>query len=253
MSDNTGSKTARVPISAFFGSQRTPIPRSDVLTWEMQRARKTLKKFGQPLRTDDLSALRRAVVDMKLAMGRPEIERRLARELAWSDRVTGALARASGKRRRLSQIELFAPGFAADHLPAWYLAHAEADDEAVFLAACPDHHLFRTTHEGGQEVWETTGGSPLASRFFVTIGDTDDLVTPADPTYPVQLAGAARLADGTLIGGIRHQFRDEPGGLRTILTVEFPWLIGPIGPRAHRWHLACEFSTWIESAGAELG
>jgi hypothetical protein len=65
------------------------------------------------------------------------------------------------------------------------------------------------------------------------------------------LAGVARLADGTLLGGIRHQFRDEADGMRVRLTVEFPWLMGPYGPAAHRWHLAAEFSQWIETAAAE--
>lgn len=154
--------------------------------------------------------------------------------------------------RRLCQVALVAPGCAADRLPAWYMERAEAYDEPAFLAACPDHHLFRPTPDGRQEVWETTGGSPIASRFFFTLDDTDALVTPADPAYPVQMAGAARLADGTLIGGIRHQFRHEDDGLRARLTVEFPWLIGPVAPAAHRWHLACEFSQWIEAAAADL-
>jgi hypothetical protein len=60
------------------------------------------------------------------------------------------------------------------------------------------------------------------------------------------------LDDGTLIGGIRHQFRDEGDGVRALLTVELPWLIGPIAPAAHRWHLACEFSTWLEAAAADV-
>jgi hypothetical protein len=100
-------------------------------------------------------------------------------------------------------------------------------------------------------VWETTGGSPIASRFFFALGDTDGLVTPADSTYPVQMAGTARLGDGTLIGGIRHQFRDDGDGVRALLTAELPWLIGPIAPAADRWHLACEFSAWLEAAAAD--
>jgi len=204
-----------------------------------------------PVPAGDVEARRAAVVAAKLALGRAEVECRLAREVRWSDRATAAAARASGTRRRLSQIELVASGCAAERLPAWYVARAEVDDEAVMLAACPDHHLFRPTPDGRQEVWETTGGSPVASRFFFTLDDTDALLTSADPAFPVQMAGAARLADGTLIGGIRHQFRDEDDGLRARLTVEFPWLVGPIGPAVHRWHLACEFSQWIEAAAAD--
>jgi hypothetical protein len=240
---------ARLPITAYIGAKT--FTRSEVLAWEGRRATKALKRLGVPMPGGDVDERCAAIVAAKLDLGREETERRLAREVAWSDRVTAILARRSGARRRLSQIELVAPGCTAEQLPAWYEKHARADDEAVMLAACPDHHLFRPAEGGSQEVWETTGGSPICSRFFITIDDSGGLITPADPNFPVQLAGVARLANGTPIGGIRHQFRDEADGLRVRLTVEFPWLMGPIGPAAHRWHLACEFSQWIEAAAAE--
>lgn len=90
----------------------------------------------------------------------------------------------------------------------------------------------------------------MTSRFFIALDSAEGLITPPDPSYPIQMAGCARLADGTLIGGIRHQFRDEPEGARILLTVEFPWLMGPYGPAAHRWHLASEFANWVQAASA---
>ena len=192
-------------------------------------------------------ARRAALIEAKLDRGRRWAEDRFARQVRWSDRLVGALARASVRRRRC-EVELFVPSATAEGFPAWYEARAVSNDDHAMLVACPDHHLFRPTEDGRQEVWETTGGSPLASRFFFTIGDTEALVTSPDRSYPIQLAGAAQLVDGTLIGGIRHQFRDEPGGVRALLTVEFPWLIGPAAPALHRWHLACEFSLWLEAS-----
>ena len=237
-------------IQAWFGTR--PISRAEVLAWEAKRATKGLRKLGAPVPDGDVRVLRQAMLDAKTSLGRAAIEQRLAREVRLSDRITGLIARASGRHRRVSQVELLVPGAKADQLAAWYVAKAEADDEAAFLGACPDHHLFRPIETPpGQEVWETTGGSPIASRFFFELDVTEGLVTPADPTYPVQWVGRACLANGTVIGGIRHQFRDDADGARALLTVEFPWLIGPIGPAAHRWHLACEFSAWIEAA-AEL-
>ncbi len=242
----TPPSTARLPITAYIGGKA--FTRSEVLAWEARRAAKGLKRLGVPMPVGDVEERRAALVAAKLTLGRAETERRLAREVAWSDRATGILARRSGARRRLSVTELVASGCTAEQLPAWYEQHAREDDEAGMLAACPDHHLFRPVEDGSQEVWETTGGSPICSRFFIKIGDTQGLVTPIDPSFPIQLAGAARLADGTLLGGIRHQFRDEADGMRVRLTVEFPWLIGPYGPAAHRWHLAAEFSQWLETA-----
>ena len=49
---------------------------------------------------------------------------------------------------------------------------------------------------------------------------------------------------------IRHQFCDEPDGFTARLTGEFPAATPPNLIRAHRWHLACEFSNWIEAASS---
>src|SRR6201997_3675893 len=92
--------TARLPITAYIGTKR--FTRSEVAAWEARRAAKALKKLGVPVPAGDVEERRAAVVAAKLALGREEIERRLAREVAWSDRVTGILARRSGTRRRLS-------------------------------------------------------------------------------------------------------------------------------------------------------
>lgn len=118
------------------------------------------------------------------------------------------------------------------------------------IAAHPDHFLIDTAADGRQEVVETTGGSPLATRFLVDYGDTSPLTTPSDPAFPVEAAGVARMDSGLAIGGVRHEFRDEPGGFHARLCVEFPALTAPHMIAQHRWHLACEFSNWIEFAFA---
>jgi hypothetical protein len=233
-------------VQTHFGA--TAVPRDAVLAWEAKRTRVQLRKLGAST-SGDLDTLRTALAAQKQRLGRTAIEQRLARQIAISDLVTRLVARASRGRRRLCQVELFVPGARADDLITWYEAKLTADDEAAFLSACPDHHLFRPiTEPHGQEVWETPGGLPIACRFLFELDTTDGVRTPVDPSYPVQLTGIARIADGTAIGAIRHQFRDEPGGARALLTVEFPYLIGPIVPSAHRWHLACEFANWIEAA-----
>jgi len=251
MNEPYQSGIPRQPITVRLGGQTRVLARSEILAWEVRQARKELRRLGATPPKDDIDALRAAVVVAKRFLGREEIQRRLATQIKWSDRLVRAIAWASGRHRRLCQVELFMPHGSATALPTWYFDRAAADDEAAFLLACPDHHLFRLTADGRQEVWETTGGSPLASRFFFTMEDVADLVTSADPSYPVQMAGAARLADGTLIGGIRHQFRDEPGGMRALLTVEYPWLMGPVAVAMHRWHVACEFSVWAEAANRQ--
>jgi hypothetical protein len=54
-------------------------------------------------------------------------------------------------------------------------------------------------------------------------------------------------------GAIRHQFRDHGDGFSARLTIEFPALTPGRIVRTHRWHLACEFSNWIEAANAPAG
>lgn len=236
-------------IDTWFDGK--PVSRDDVRAWETRRVQRNLRKFGARGAEGGLAQLRQTLTEAKLDLGRTKIESLLAREVRISDRVTSLLARGSRSRRRLSRVELFAPGVRADELPTWYADRNDADDERAFLSATPDHHLFRPSVDPkGQEVWETTGGSPLTSRFFIELDCVEGLVTPPDPAYPVQMAGCARLANGTVLGGVRHQFRDENGGARILLTVEFPWLMGSYGPAAHRWHLASEFANWLEAASA---
>jgi hypothetical protein len=75
-------------------------------------------------------------------------------------------------------------------------------------------------------------------------------VTPRDHAFPVEASGVARTGGELAIGGVRHKFRDEADGFRARLCVEFPWLTAPYLIAQHRWHLACEFSNWIEAAFA---
>ena len=154
--------------------------------------------------------------------------------------------------RRLCTVELRGTGGSAEAMPAFYKAAMDAGDEAPLLAAAPDHWILRKRDDGIQQVIETTGGSPLASRIFLDENEVGPIDTPADPTFPVQWVafGRARL-DGPPSGALRHQFRDEPGGGFTArLTIEFPRVTPARFVDAHRWHLACEFSNWIEAASA---
>jgi hypothetical protein len=159
--------------------------------------------------------------------------------------------------RRLCTVELRGSGGSAEAMPAFYKAAMDSGEEAPLLAAAPDHWVLRKRDDGIQQVIETTGGSPLASRIFLDESEVGPISTPADPTFPVQWVafGRARL-DGPPAGALRHQFRDEPGGGFTArLTIEFPRVTPGRFVRAHRWHLACEFSNWIEAASsaARLG
>ncbi len=83
---------------------------------------------------------------------------------------------------------------------------------------------------------------------MVDYDDTGTLVAQPSPIFPHQVAGVARLEDGLAIGGVRHQFRKDGDGFRALLTVEFPARVPGNMIAQHCWHLAVEFSNWIETA-----
>lgn len=237
------SRSAEI-VAEIGGNQ---VERDRVLAWEDRRIDAAAKKLGvaAPER-GDIGNRREALLRTKLELGSDEIRTRLARDSRWADRVARAQARVSRRRRR-SVAELRVPAGSAADFVAWFDSATNAVDPAAMLRACPDH--FDTGFgTRGQEVLETTGSSPLAALFFIDYADVSSLVTPPDASFPHQIAGVARALDGTAIGGVRHQFRDTEAGFHARLTVEFPLPILPAMVAGHRWHLACEFSNWIEAA-----
>ena len=230
------------PIQTHFAGR--PVTREAFLAWENHCIDAASKRLGTHVPDGAVHLRRETFLEQKLDLGATEIARRLRRDTEWSDRIALIQAKMSA-RRRLSTIDLVAPTGTAEEVEEFF--SAAATDEAAMLRACPDHYAIRMGPDG-QEVLETTGGSPLAARFVIDYDDVSSLVTPPDPAWPVQVAGVARAAEGTAIGGVRHQFRTTKQGFEARLTVEFPLPTLPTMVRGHRWHLACEFSNWIEAA-----
>lgn len=239
-------------ITADIGGQK--VTRDEVLAWERRRASKVCEKLGVSAPPDDVVALRGALVARKLELGHGALEELLARELRWSARAGRVVAGLSRGRRRLCTVELTGTGGSGEAMPQHYRRAMETGDEAALLAACPDHYILRAGADALQQVIETPGGSPLAARIFLADSANGTATTRADPAFPVQwVADGCTSATGPATGAIRHQFRDEPSGFRARLTVEFPAATPPHVVRAHRWHLACEFSNWIEAANGLAG
>jgi hypothetical protein len=200
---------------------------------------------------DDFVAQREALVARKLELGHDALERLLARELRWSEQAGRLIAGLSRGRRRLCTVVLKGVEGSGEAMPRFYQRAMESGDEAALLVACPDHYILYASADGVETVVETTGGSPLAARIFLDDSDTSTVTTDADPTFPVQWVAVGRSGRaGSPAGAIRHQFRDEPNGFKAHLTCEFPVATPPYLIRGHQWHLACEFSNWIEAANS---
>jgi hypothetical protein len=237
-------------VTAEIDGER--VSRDRVRDWESRRAAKVLRRLGVQSAPASVTEQREALVARKLELGHEGIERLLARQVRMSS-VVSRLSAATGRRRRLCTIELHGPAGTCESVPDFYAGAISNNNEPPLLAACPDHYLLRTRDDGRQEVIETTGGAPLAVQMFFDAEDLRTLTSLPDPAFPTQWAGVARNAKGQALGGIRHQFRDAPDGFRARLTVEFPnttpsYMIGQ-----HRWHLACEFSNWLEAANSSAG
>ncbi|MFE6925401.1 hypothetical protein ACFVAV_30610 [Nocardia sp. NPDC057663] len=197
---------------------------------------------------DDVPAARAALARARLAIGPNGLRELLAGELVASEAAARTGVAASGGRWQYAITEIASDRGTAQGFLDWFDRARVTDDRAVWTDACPDHYIIATLPDGRQEVIEVTGGAMLASQFFVDYTDTARVMVPSDPAYPFTVTGVASLADGHIIGGVRHQFRDEPGGgFRSQLKVAFPAALPELYIAEHRWHLACEFGNWISA------
>lgn len=222
--------------------------RATVHAWEDRRLAKVRRKLGLPPSTAPREPQRAELLERKLSLGHHGLRKRLGRGLWWSEKVTRFSVAVARGKRRFSVCEIEVTTGSAEQFARWFEDRNTLDDEAAMIVACPDHYIIARDAMGRQLVIETTGGSPLPGEFTVDYTDLSTLQTPADPSYPHQVAGVARLADGLAIGGVRHQFRQEGTGFRALLTVEFPSSVPGHMIKQHCWHLAVEFSNWIEAA-----
>jgi hypothetical protein len=222
------------------------ISRSQVLAWEERRARKVMRRLGMGTEIGDIAARRAAIAERKLRLKHDRIEALLRRQLRVSVLGTGVLARLSAGRRQFSTIELTVTTGSSKRFVQWWNQHVVTSDEAPLLESCPDHWIIRPGPNGWQEIIETTGKSPLATRLFIDYQDVNSLQSEPDPRYDHQITAVARRQDGIPIGGLRHQLRDTATGFQMSLTAEFPTLTPPNLIAGHRWHLACEFSNMTE-------
>lgn len=222
--------------------------RAKVLEWEARRMSSVRRKMKLPTSVAPLEEQRRELADHKLWLGHDAIRKIISPGLWMSEKVSRISVALSGKSRRFSVCEIIVSEGSAKRFARWFDELTLHNNERDMIAACPDHYIISRDAAGRQLVIETTGGSPLPAEFTVDYSDVASLHVQPDPSYSHQVAGVARLADGLIIGGVRHQFRQEDAGFRALLTVEFPGRVPKRMIAAHRWHLAAEFCNWIEAA-----
>ncbi|WP_057894571.1 hypothetical protein [Lacticaseibacillus brantae] len=233
------------------------VPAAVIDAWELNRLDheyRFLAKRGLTLATAPSAAHldedRVALAQLK-AQQSPEFFRKLLKRRYQLGNFASKLAAwVSHGRRKFSVTEIVVAQ--SDLSTAQVMAAIEAimlentpAHQQMNLSTNPDHFVLESPGPKEQEVLEITGGSPLPNRFFATYGDESGLRSQLTPGYTQQAAGTARLADGTIIGGVRHQIKPEGDGFRFKALVEFPAILPNHIIHQHQYHLACEFRQWL--------
>lgn len=225
--------------------------REDMDSWKKKRVKNVSHNLGLNIQMqDDVDIVCAQLTKLKIGMSYDEIVSKIKFKLALGKAGMKIAAFVSGKKRRASITTIYAEGITVQKLSklidALMLENTEEHRRAN-LAACPDHYVL-LPHGETLEVIETAGGSPVPTQFFITFDDETGLQEPRNPSYPYQSTGIAKLKDGTIIGGVRHQFRNTQTGIEARTLVEFPGICPNKIINEHKKHLAVEWSSWINWA-----
>ena len=220
-------------------------------SWKRKRTKKVLKNLNKTLpMIKDIDMLCDQLTLIKLKMSYEDIISLMRFKLTIGQIGMKLASILSGNKRKAAITTLFADGITAEKFSMIIDALMLEDTkeyQKVNLAACPNHYVLRV-NQGTLEVIETTGNSPVPTQFFITFDDETGLKEPRDLNYPYQSTGIAKLKDGTIVGGVRHQFRDTQSGIEVRTLVEFPRLCPQTIIKEHQKHLAVEWSNWINWA-----
>ncbi|GLV64523.1 hypothetical protein Bmyc01_31930 [Bacillus mycoides] len=226
------------------------ISQEKLTKWKRERIKKVLNTLGyKEPEINDTDAMIKKLTEVKMGYSYNEMYDKLKSKLRLSGIGMRICSVLSGDRRKFSKTSIYLDGITAEEaingIDSFMLEQSRENNQ-VNLSACPDHYVLRPFGENELEVIETTGNSPFPVQFFIVFGDETGLKTPRDKSYQYQSTGVARMKDGTIIGGVRHQFKDTYTGLEVRLVVEFPALCPNSLINSHQMHLACEFSYWLQ-------
>ena len=195
----------------------------------------------------ELARARAALALLKDRIGDESMRELLAEDLRAADQAMALLPGATGDAWRSAVTEMEIGGITAQEFLDWWQHRFAIADRSALLAANPEHYLADAA-DGVVEIIETIGSRPL--RFFLTFHDGVPIADPGHENYPVRIGGTGRLADGTEICRVMHEFGDGPRGLRIRLTIQFPTHAPEDVFTGHQWHFACEFLNWAQAAHA---
>ncbi|WP_200889750.1 hypothetical protein [Robinsoniella peoriensis] len=226
------------------------ILKAELDAWKLKRIKKVIRnlKLDLPF-MNDADEMNKLLTDKKMQYSYQDMIRILRRKLKIGEIAMKFAGRISGSRRRHALTIIYIDGITAEKLSEFLdelMLQPKGKYRKINLSACPDHYVLKPDKNGTLEVIETTGIAPVPVQFFITFGDEQGIREPRNKKYSHQSVGIAKLRDGTVIGGVRHQFKNTRAGVKVRLLVEFPAICPKGIIREHEKHLATEFSNWIE-------
>lgn len=239
------------------------IPQEAVLSWEYKRLKvnyKRLKRISTGAISNDfnkwqaernIDKMREALLSIKMNLGMADLKSKLSNQYKLGNLISVIAVKLSFGRRKFSEVDFYIPKSGitiqevASQIDDIMLINTQAHFK-INLNTNPDHYVLRGMSNTIQEVLEFTGGSPLPTNFYAHYGDTEDLKSVLSKGYEEQLVGTARLANGFIIGGVRHQLKQAENGIRFKALVEFPAMLPNFMIKQHELHLACEFGRWLD-------
>lgn len=220
--------------------------------WRTEHAKTVAKAIKKKLpECNNADVMCEQLASIKRKMSYKEMTAPIKFQLALSTFATKMVIKKSqGKKRKTSVCTIFADGIKVDKLGKIIdilMMKDTPEYRKVNVSVCPDHYAL-LARGNTLEIIERSGNNPVPSRFFITFNDETGLETPRDQDYPYQSVGIAKLKDGTIMGGVRHQFKDTEHGIEAKMCVEFPAGCPDEVVRDHQKHLATEWSGWIQWA-----
>lgn len=223
------------------------VQRNEILALEKNRSRVAGEKLGLDFTHENLAQMRQALLERKLELGHKGIQSCCQKDITISSYLFKALSVLSRGKLKTSEIEIKVKGISAKDFIEWFEEKNKLGDEKALLAAHPEHYII-VSKDNSQWVYETTGGSPFVSEFVINFNQNDNLFEDMLPNYSYQISGKVLNQSGKTMGAALHQFKETTDGFHGLLTIYFPFLVPKQIIEGHKYHLAIEFSNWVELA-----
>lgn len=194
---------------------------------------------------------RRALHRLKNLIGHQGLLDLLADDIAEGNAALREYATKSNGEIRAATTVLAVTGFTAGEFMGWL--DENTDDEAIMLAAHPEHYATAARPDQTLFLVENFGSHLCSCVVAFGRGTKWAATSPEylpEDRYPIKKIASIELEDGTPIGRVLSQFGDTEDGFSASLSIYFPAASPEELVEHHRRHLAVEFTNWITAAAA---